>query len=100
MIIAHCLGCYFYRIGNSPLKSQHNSWVVLYGLVDCSVSEKYVTSLYWSITTMATVGYGDMRAENTLERLFNSLIMLIGAGLYAYNINEVLSFSFFPMAIP
>jgi voltage-gated potassium channel len=52
-------------------------------IVDASLIEKYVNSLYWALTTMATVGYGDIRGASTPERLCNILAMLIGAGLYA-----------------
>lgn len=44
----------------------------------------YVTSLYWTVTTITTVGYGDIAGANSLERLFCSMIMVIG----------VISFSF------
>jgi Ion channel len=35
------------------------------------------------------VGYGDIHAVTTMERLCTIFIMLISAALYAYNINEV-----------
>jgi hypothetical protein len=44
----------------------------------------YVVAFYWTITTITTVGYGDIVGTNTLERIFSSFIMLLG----------VISFSF------
>jgi hypothetical protein len=44
----------------------------------------YSLSLYWTVTTITTVGYGDIVGTNTQERIFCSLIMIIG----------VISFSF------
>jgi hypothetical protein len=38
---------------------------------------------------MVTIGYGDIKGCNTLERLLSIIIMLIGAGLYAYNLNDI-----------
>lgn len=38
---------------------------------------------------MATVGYGDIIVGSTTERFTVIVIMLIGAGLYAFNINAV-----------
>jgi hypothetical protein len=46
--------------------------------------ELYVTGCYWTITTIATVGYGDVVGINTTERIFCSIAMVIG----------VLSFTF------
>lgn len=44
----------------------------------------YFVSIYWTITTITTVGYGDISATNLGERLFCSLVMFLG----------VISFSF------
>lgn len=44
----------------------------------------YTTSLYYTITTITTVGYGDISGKNTLERVIGIIIMICG----------VISFSF------
>lgn len=41
-------------------------------------------SIYWTVTTITTVGYGDISGTNDVERLFCSVAMIIG----------VISFSF------
>jgi multisubunit Na+/H+ antiporter MnhF subunit len=38
----------------------------------------YVTGCYWTITTIATVGYGDVIGIDTTERIFCSIAMIIG----------------------
>ena len=40
--------------------------------------EMYLISLYWSVATITTVGYGDISGTNNLERLFCSLVMIFG----------------------
>lgn len=57
--------------------------------IDLSNVELYITSCYFVLTTTATVGYGDISPQNTLERLFGMLLMLIG----------VLSFTFISGAL-
>jgi len=59
--------------------------------VDSGTDEKYVASLYWTFTTLATVGYGDFFASNTSERLLNIFIMLIGATTFGYIVANVSS---------
>lgn len=44
----------------------------------------YMVSFYWTITTITTVGYGDIVANNFAERIFCACMMIIG----------VISFSF------
>lgn len=38
----------------------------------------YIVSFYWTITTITTVGYGDITASNLGERLFCSFMMILG----------------------
>ncbi|ONM28541.1 potassium channel4 [Zea mays] len=50
---------------------------------------RYVTSIYWSITTLTTTGYGDLHAENPREMLFSICYMLFNLGLTAYLIGNM-----------
>ena len=38
------------------------------------LSTRYVASLYWTYTTLFTVGYGDIHATNTGERFYSTLV--------------------------
>jgi voltage-gated potassium channel len=40
-------------------------------------------SIYWSIVTLTTVGYGDMSPQTGLGQLLSALIMIIGYGIIA-----------------
>ena len=50
---------------------------------------RYVTSIYWSITTLTTVGYGDLHPVNTREMIFDIFYMLFNLGLTAYLIGNM-----------
>jgi voltage-gated potassium channel len=41
------------------------------------------TSIYWAITTLTTVGFGDITPKTDLGRLISSLMMLLGWGTLA-----------------
>lgn len=41
------------------------------------------TSIYWAITTMTTVGFGDITPKTDLGRLISSIMMLLGWGTLA-----------------
>jgi len=50
-----------------------------------------VDSLYFSVVTLATVGYGDLSPHTTLGKLFTVVYILIGIGLFvavAYGIGQ------------
>ena len=44
----------------------------------------YYVSLYWTITTITTVGYGDISGTNNIERFFCSLMMVIGVVSFSF----------------
>ncbi|KAL1289480.1 hypothetical protein AAHE18_20G062200 [Arachis hypogaea] len=54
-----------------------------------SLWTRYVTSVYWSITTLTTVGYGDLHPVNSREMVFDIFYMLFNLGLTAYLIGNM-----------
>lgn len=49
----------------------------------------YVESVYWSLTTVATIGYGDITPNGTAQVLYTMLVMLIGVGVFSFAIGSV-----------
>jgi voltage-gated potassium channel len=42
----------------------------------------YIVSLYWAITTLTTVGYGDITPTTNISRIYTMGVMLVGVGVY------------------
>ena len=51
--------------------------------------EIYFAAFYWSSMTMTTIGYGDVVPSTLTERIFCSIMMLVGAFAYGYIIGAV-----------
>lgn len=51
-----------------------NFRIVKDGLEDAPASKLYVTSVYWTVTTLSTVGYGDIFASTIAERTYCILV--------------------------
>ncbi|ETI50843.1 hypothetical protein F441_05679 [Phytophthora nicotianae CJ01A1] len=84
---SHWLSCFFFLISYD----EDDGWVASMGLQDKSLYEKYVTSFYWAIMTMTTVGYGDVHPTTTHERIFAIVAMILGAWIFAYGITNVVA---------
>ena len=84
-ILCHIVACIWVIIASINVgddNSYDGTWLESYS--DMDASQLYCTSVYWTITTITTVGYGDISGTNTLEKWYCSFIMLVG----------VISFSF------
>ena len=67
-------------------------WLKIHGINEhLTISSNYISSLYWTTTTLTTVGYGDIVPHTNFERLYSVLVMIIGVGLYGYLIGNVVS---------
>ena len=51
----------------------------------------YIRAVYWTITTLATVGYGDITARTPLQMIYAAASMLVGIGFFGYVLGNVTS---------
>jgi CRP-like cAMP-binding protein len=58
-------------------------------LRDGSMKARYLMTLYYILTTMTTVGYGDIRPTTMAERAMGIVLALCGASLFGYMIANV-----------
>ncbi|KAK7328292.1 hypothetical protein VNO77_22395 [Canavalia gladiata] len=86
----HCAGCLYYMLADR-YPHQGKTWIgaVIPNFRETSLRIRYISAIYWSITTMTTVGYGDLHAVNTMEMIFIIFYMLFNLGLTAYLIGNM-----------
>lgn len=53
------------------------------------VSSRYITTLYWAMTTVTTVGYGDITPQNDDEKMFTMFSMIVGGAFYGYVVGNI-----------
>mgnify|MGYP000906179769 CR=1 FL=1 len=65
------------------------SWIQRIGIESSPWAIKYIYSLYWAVSTIVTVGYGDITPQNEYEVAVTILIELTGSALFGYLINVI-----------
>ena len=93
-LMAHWLGCLWFSIGYTQ-----GGWLQLAGMIDDNLQPTdidsgamdWVTTVYWAITTMTTIGYGDISAGTLEERALASIVMIIGCAFFAWSTGTITS---------
>jgi len=50
---------------------------------------QYIAALYFSMTTMLTVGFGDIIPTTSVQRLYTIFLMVMGGGVLGYALNRI-----------
>uniref|UniRef100_A0A8C5HFF0 Voltage-gated inwardly rectifying potassium channel KCNH2 n=1 Tax=Gouania willdenowi TaxID=441366 RepID=A0A8C5HFF0_GOUWI len=93
-LIAHWLACIWYAIGSverngsigwlhtlgDQLGKHYNYSVQGSGP---SIKDKYVTALYFTFSSLTSVGFGNVSPNTNSEKIFSICVMLIGSLMYA-----------------
>uniref|UniRef100_A0A1D1XLH8 Potassium channel n=1 Tax=Anthurium amnicola TaxID=1678845 RepID=A0A1D1XLH8_9ARAE len=94
----HTAACIFYYLATTlPASMEGYTWIGTLQLGDYSYKNfreidlfrRYLTSLYFAIVTMATVGYGDIHAVNLREMVFIMIFVSFDMILGAYLIGNM-----------
>ncbi|XP_024014683.1 potassium channel GORK isoform X2 [Eutrema salsugineum] len=94
----HTAACIFYYLATTlPPENEGYTWIGSLKLGDYSyenfrqidIWKRYITSLYFAIVTMATVGYGDIHAVNQREMIFVMIYVSFDMVLGAYLIGNI-----------
>ncbi|XP_061853463.1 potassium voltage-gated channel subfamily H member 2 isoform X3 [Colius striatus] len=92
-LIAHWLACIWYAIGN--VEGQRIGWLHSLGEqigkpLNASdprrgptIKDKYVTALYFTFSSLTSVGFGNVSPNTNSEKIFSICVMLIGSLMYA-----------------
>ena len=79
-ISLHIVACILIFIG----KNEYPNWIVYFNHHNKSFLELYLVAIYYTITTLTTVGYGDLSCVTTVEKLFGLLMEIVGILAYSW----------------
>ena len=70
-------------------KQSYPNWILLTKQQDAPFSSLYISSLYFLIETLTTVGYGDIYCSCLTEIIFQILLLSVGIIAYSYLITII-----------
>ncbi|CAI4230766.1 unnamed protein product [Auanema sp. JU1783] len=97
-LIAHWLACIWYAIGSAELPHKDITWLhqlskhldqpytSTNGTMPTggpSLKSRYVTSLYFTLSTITSIGFGNVSATTDSEKIFTIIMMILGSLMYA-----------------
>lgn len=90
IFIAHLNACIFHAVAFYAPDDNYETWLTDSGLKHSSWVERYVNVFYWSVSVMATIGYGEkIGPRNNLECVVGSFILIESLLLSGYCINTM-----------
>jgi hypothetical protein len=89
VIITYFFGAIFYLLSTSlDPKNEGKNFRTYFELEDQTPAYKMITASYFSITTLSTVGYGDLYPISNYEKIFGMFIMLMGVAFFSFIMNS------------
>ncbi|XP_014616733.1 PREDICTED: potassium voltage-gated channel subfamily H member 2 [Polistes canadensis] len=95
-LIAHWMACIWYAIGNAerPTLKSKVGWLDIlandthqfYSYNNTggpSIKSRYITALYFTFSSLTSVGFGNVAPNTDTEKIFTIIVMLIGSLMYA-----------------
>uniref|UniRef100_A0A182J9T5 Uncharacterized protein n=1 Tax=Anopheles atroparvus TaxID=41427 RepID=A0A182J9T5_ANOAO len=92
-LVAHWLACVWYVIAEKERLFNDADWDIgwIHTLAErlkipisnVTHSEAYITALYFTFTSLTSVGFGNVSATTLSEKIFSIVMMLIGALMHA-----------------
>ncbi|RZC56187.1 hypothetical protein C5167_015046 [Papaver somniferum] len=90
LISVHFAACIIYYLAARNSNPEKTWLSALFGdFHEVSLGIRYITAVYWSVTTLSTVGYGDVHPVSTPEMIFDVFYMLFNLGLTSYLIGNM-----------
>jgi hypothetical protein len=91
LLLVYGFGCFWYWYVGMVEDEEYSrvEFITSYNLDHEDIVRRVLVSLYFMMTTLTTVGYGDYLAKNVSEYAMICIIMLIGTGVFAYVMGSV-----------
>jgi hypothetical protein len=89
LILAYFIGTLFFCLSKHTTYSKDDfTFYNEYGMGQLSESDNLIRMIYFAITTLTTIGFGDFNPKSEIERIATTLILLAGVCCFSYIMNQ------------
>jgi len=67
--------------GKNPL---YETFMTEFDMYSLTPGDQNIKIVYYTFTTLSTVGFGDLHPKNHFERVFMSIVLLMGVACFSY----------------
>jgi len=95
-VLAHTLACCFIWMNMMTMNRYSSTWVsAKFGTdyFNVQFTDLYTMAMYWAMTTMTTIGFGDVTPQNTEEIWFTIFAEVLGLSVFALLLNNINDFN-------
>ena len=92
----HVIACIWLKVGahtKDIVENAHyeGSWIDHHLTAEQQLSQKtkYITSIYWVVTTLTTVGYGDVYGHTSFEYVYTMFVEFLGIAVFSMIMSSV-----------
>jgi len=78
-LLVHLIACGWIALGSGSVGPDSDKFL------------EYVRAFYWAMTTLTTVGYGDIVAKTPFQMVYAAITQLAGVGVFGYILSNVAS---------
>lgn len=90
LLFTHLMSCFWY-FSSKFEDTSPNTWVYRLGLRESEPYELYIVSFYYILTTITTVGYGDITPVTITERIMCIFLFIFGVLFFSFSIGSLTS---------
>ncbi|EGR30987.1 hypothetical protein IMG5_120030 [Ichthyophthirius multifiliis] len=89
LYMGHICGCFWNQIAMAERAAGYSDDQLWIQVFKPYWLDRYIDSMYWSVVTMCTLGYGDITPKTRFEKMYVMAVVLVSTFVFAFSMNLI-----------